>query len=82
MDVTFEKVTPGVALGAADANKLKREIGTYVEGLINVPKNTDVNFPDFKDSDGRKRLVQFKILRTEGQNVFVELKTFRRLPID
>jgi hypothetical protein len=81
MEVEFEKVTPGIALGTADADKLRGEIAAYAEGIPNIKNilNKDVKFDNFKDSDNRTRSVQFQITREQNAKLYVELKTFQRV---
>jgi hypothetical protein len=78
MQVTFEKVTPGVALSPADANQLRGEIASYAEGT-NVVLNTDVTFNDFKDSNKERRIVQFRIIREQDGMLYVDLRRFDRV---
>jgi hypothetical protein len=77
MNVVFDDVTPGIALGTKDATNLKREIDTYVTAAVNLRPPVNVRWRDFKDSDGRKRNVEFVVVSTHP-DIHVNVTRFER----
>jgi len=75
MAVFLDSVTPGIALGTADANKLKTEIHTYVTGIPNFRAGNTVTWKDYKDPAGTKREVRFTVVSI-GNDIHVNLTKY------
>ena len=76
MTVKLVKVAPGIALSPTEAAKLKGEIQTFLAtpGLT----RGKVTWNNFRDDQDRKRIVEFIIRASNGNDVDVELLRFDR----
>lgn len=71
MPVTFDKVTPGIALSAPEADRLKGQIEAYIQGIgMNTGTYT---IPDFKDDRGSRRRIEYNVKSIEGKTIHVEV---------
>ncbi|NML17969.1 hypothetical protein [Azohydromonas caseinilytica] len=72
MTVTFERVTPGIALSGDEADRLKGEIGSQVEAM-GLDAGSMARIQDFRDDRRNRRAVSYRVLSVEGRDVGVEL---------
>lgn len=72
MNVTFQRVEPGIALSAGEADRLKGQIGALVEGM-SLSAGQSATIPDFKDDRSGRRRVKFTVVDVDGQNARVDL---------
>lgn len=73
MNVQFTEVTPGIALGANEAKRLRKEIAALLEGMLSPGRGTALHIPNFKLDNGQKRSVDFKVLSQHGDVCEVKL---------
>lgn len=71
MPVNVDKVTPGIALSWAEANRLKGQIEAYIQGI--GMKKGRYTIPDFKDDRGSKRRIEYQVTSVERKTIHVEL---------
>jgi hypothetical protein len=72
MSVTFDNVTPGIALSANEAQRLRGQIESLIVGM-GLHKG-GYNIPDFRDDRGQKRVIQFTVTNiNNGNDIHVNL---------
>ena len=71
MPVNLDKVTPGIALSASEANRLKGQIDAYIQGIGMQTGNYTI--PDFKDDRGSKRRIEYRVNSIQGNTIHVEI---------
>jgi hypothetical protein len=66
MTIKFTRVTPGIALSANEAKKLKDQMTALIEGMGSPGQGTALHIPDFKTDRGEKKKVNFKLLNRDS----------------
>jgi hypothetical protein len=71
MTTTIDSVTPGIALSAAEATRLKGKIAALVEGMMPAFNAGPLVITGFKDDRNQARTINVQVTSIIGQTIHV-----------